>query len=264
MIFIKDKYKSFFGELDSMADFFSLEGKVYKEHHRRSTRKIKRENDFFFIKCHRGVGWGEILKNLIQLKIPILGARTEWKAIHKLQSLGIPAPVAVGYGIEGRNPAAQMSFIITEDIGHSLSLEKLTREWGKKAPDPKIKWKLIKNVAKIAREIHQNGIFHRDFYLCHFLLLQPDGITSVKEGNQQLILIDLHRVQICKSPDTRRTLKDLSGLLFSSLEIGLTKLDYYRFMKTYREATLKEILKNETDFWKKVRKRADKLATKHK
>ena len=41
----------------------------------------------YFAKIHHGVGWREILKNLLHLKLPVLGAENEWRALNLLPRL---------------------------------------------------------------------------------------------------------------------------------------------------------------------------------
>ncbi|MCP5972572.1 lipopolysaccharide core heptose(I) kinase RfaP, partial [Klebsiella pneumoniae] len=78
------------------------------------------------MKIHRGIGRGEILKNLVTAKLPVLGAGQEWVAIQRLQALGVPTMTAVAFGEKGSNPADQHSFIITQELTPIISLEDLT------------------------------------------------------------------------------------------------------------------------------------------
>ncbi len=61
-----------------------------------------------------------------------------------------------------------------------------------------------------------------------------------------------------KTPE-RWAVKDIAGLYYSSKEIGLTQRDLYRFMKLYRGKSLREILRTEMPFWRKVVSRGNKL-----
>ncbi|MGD6768682.1 lipopolysaccharide kinase InaA family protein, partial [Mammaliicoccus lentus] len=70
----------------------------------------------YFVKIHRGIGWGEILKNLVTARLPVLGAGQEWTAIQRLNDAGVSTMTAVAYGERGSNPAQQHSFIITEEL----------------------------------------------------------------------------------------------------------------------------------------------------
>ena len=69
----------------------------------------------------------------------------------------------------------------------------------------------------------------------------------------KLYLIDLHRLQIRRKTPERWAVKDISGLYYSSKDIGLTKRDLLRFIKLYRGKPLREILANESKFWQKVK-----------
>ncbi|GIT24116.1 MAG: hypothetical protein CM1200mP41_01600 [Gammaproteobacteria bacterium] len=92
-------------------------------------------------------------------------------------------------------------------------------------------------MAVIARKMHNSGANHRDFYLGHFLL-QPgyrDGELSVDASD--LFVIDLHRMQLRRHTPTRWQVKDIAGLHYSSLNLGLTRNDLLRFIRTYRGHT---------------------------
>jgi hypothetical protein len=115
-------------------------------------------------------------------------------------------------------------------------------------------------VAEIARTLHENGINHRDFYLCHFLLAMP---ITPPYHKLTLYIIDLHRAQIRAHTPKRWIIKDLAGLYFSSKDIGLTRRDLLRFMKEYRNKTVKEVLEKEAAFWQRVKQRGDKLYREH-
>ncbi|MDR1661094.1 MAG: lipopolysaccharide core heptose(I) kinase RfaP, partial [Azoarcus sp.] len=66
----------------------SLQGQVFRELAGRRTLRTEVEGRAYFVKIHRGVGWGEIFKNLICLRAPVLGARNEWHAAGRLAELG--------------------------------------------------------------------------------------------------------------------------------------------------------------------------------
>ena len=74
-----------------MADVFALRGRVYREPKggNRRTLRFERAGRGYFLKLHWGVGWREILKNLTSLRAPVLGAGNEWRAIHRLEQLGV-------------------------------------------------------------------------------------------------------------------------------------------------------------------------------
>jgi len=250
-----EQYRSYFPE-ESLEEFCVLDGEVFKRIQNRRTFRIERDGRGFFIKCHHGVGWREIFKNLLQLRPPILGAGSEWRAIHRLQELGVETMTPVAYGREGINPAAIDSLLITEELQDCVSLESYTEGWLDNPPSPVSKRVLIKRLAQIARTMHENGVNHRDFYLCHFMLQLPwDGT----EDNLHLHVIDLHRVQVRSRTPRRWVVKDIGSLWFSAMLLGLTKRDLFRFMRTYRGVSLRHTLQQDGQFWGEVETRAQAL-----
>ncbi len=220
----------------------ALKGESFRHQDGRLTQRIVLGAKSYFIKQHSGVGWKEIFKNLIQFRLPVLSASNEWRAINKLASLQIAVPTVVGFGMRGINPATVESFILMEEIAPAVSLETLCADWKQHPPSFADKQKLITAVATIARVMHEHGVNHRDFYLCHFLL----------HPSQRLYLIDLHRAMRHRLTPERWIIKDLAGLYFSSTQIGLTQRDLYRFMKIYHKSPLHTLLASEKTFWQKV------------
>lgn len=236
-----------------------LRGDVFRELEGRCTHRVLLDEPYF-IKQHNGVGWKEIFKNLLQLRMPILSAKNEWQALEQLKQLNVAAPEVVGYGCRGINPARLQSFVMTRELPSSVSLEDFCRNWAAEKPHFALKQLMILKVAEIARTLHEHGINHRDFYICHFLL---DWDLFQKHQVLKLYLIDLHRAQMRKKTPVRWQIKDLAGLYFSSKAIGLTQRDLLRFMQAYRAKPLRTILEKENDFWQKVKERGDKLYQKH-
>lgn len=232
----------------------ATQGKVHRELERRQTLEFELDGKIYFIKRHQGVTLREILKNLVSLRLPVVSARNEYTAIRALQQLGIKVPKVAAYGNRGLLPARLESFLVTEDAGRHVTLEDHCRHWAQQPPGFRHKQTLIHKVAGIARRMHGAGICHRDFYLCHFLLL---------DGTDTLVLIDLHRALCKRRLGTRWVIKDLAGLYFSAMEAGLTRRDLLRFISHYRQKPLREVLTNELSFWNYVKVRARRLYNKH-
>ncbi len=217
---------------------FSLEGRIYRQVKSRKTISTTISGKNYFVKMHRGIGWGEILKNILSFKSATLGAKQEYKAIREMEKAGILVPEVCAFATDGMNPAGINSFIVTKQIEYQYDLENFCQTWPDHPPSFLFKRRLICRVAEIARNMHAAGMNHRDFYLCHLLL---DGRS---ENDFDLYLIDLHRVQIRKKVPLRWKIKDLSGLYFSAMGIGLTRRDEYYFLMHYYQQPLKSILKN--------------------
>ncbi|MDP2246621.1 MAG: lipopolysaccharide core heptose(I) kinase RfaP [Nitrosomonadales bacterium] len=233
----------------------SLQGEVFRDVPGRKTIRVELQGKSYFVKQHFGVGWPEIFKNLLSAKWPILTAETEWSAIQKLDEVGIPTTPAVAYGVRGANPATLQSFLITEDLGDIISLETLCADWKINPPDRRFKRHLLIKVAELARKLHDGGMNHRDFYICHICL----DNAKLAQGEIYLYLIDLHRVGIRPVIASSDRMKDMAALYFSAMEAGLSKRDYLRVLRHYRQMPLRRIFKEELDFWCKVSVRAAKL-----
>lgn len=241
----------------------TLAGERFRHQEGRLTQRIMLGGKSYFIKQHRGVGWKEIVKNLLQLRLPVLSAKNEWASLNRLQALGIAVPPVVAFGKRGLNPARLKSFILMEELAPVVSLETLCKNWRSVPPPFAFKRMLVEEVARIARILHQNGINHRDFYICHFLLDTYHGLVDLTAKKLKLYLIDLHRAQMRRSIPERWVIKDLAGLYFSSKDCGLTQRDLYRFMRVYQDRPLREIIQSEKTFWQKVKKRGEQLYRDH-
>ena len=248
-LYLNDEFrKSWLGK-DPFVAVSAIEGKIYRHVAGRKTFQFDLDGKSFFAKVHSGVGWVEIFKNLIQFRMPVLGAGNEWRAINRLKELGLATMTTVAFSECGWNPANRSSFIVTEDLIETSSLEDVCKIWPVEKPKFKMKLELIIAVATIARKLHANGICHRDFYLCHFL-------RHDQEANLKLSLIDLHRALIKRNMAPRWVIKDVSGLYYSAMNIGLTQRDLFRFMKHYDQVSLRECLIKRNSFWLSVEKRA--------
>lgn len=256
--YLRKYFADSFNCKSTFSDLMNIQGEVYREAPGRRTVKFECGGKAYFIKTHTGVGWQEIFKNLSYLRAPVVGALNEWHGVHRLTDLEIDTMTVVGYGLRGKNPAKRRSFIITEALPTSTSLEDYTQDWksqtAKTQKQIKFKRKVIKKIAEITRTMHENGANHRDYYLCHFLLDMPDDDIE----KMRLYLIDLHRMQLRRQTPIRWKVKDVAGLYFSSMDIGLTQRDLYRFMVAYRGKSLKDTLQ-EDGFWKAVLKRGHSL-----
>ena len=218
-----------------------------------------------------------------------------------LQNLGLNTLNIAGYGTRERrfwkilnNPAKRQSLIVTDEIPEAISLEDLFKDklfWGRNANKIPIKicfkrW-LIEQLAQTARVLHNSGANHRDFYLSHFLLQRTKESHERTPENSSLFLIDLHRMQIHKPrwtawikailqgavklqrphpPESvtprRWRMRDVSGLHYSSMDLGLTKRDLIRFISTYENISNRQVLEALQDndgFWRDVQSRAQNL-----
>jgi len=241
--------------LPRLEDWLQLEGTEFRGTRDRRTLRFEHAAHGYFLKAHFGVGWKEIAKNLSQLKLPVLDAASEWRAIHLVKALGIPTMDAVACGF-GRGLARRRSFIITRELDGMISLEDhAARERSRDPGEPRRRRALLRAVANTARTLHANGINHRDLYLCHFLFRPGDVDTPA--GN--LHLIDLHRAQVRHRTPRRWRVKDIAGLYYSALDVGLTRGDRLRFVQAYAGAESLRHAMEDRNFWNRVERRAHAL-----
>lgn len=241
----------------------NLVGEIFRDKEGRRTLRFEMNGHSYFLKWHNGVGWTEIIKNLLQLRLPIVSAENEWQAIQHLHAHGIDSMTIAGYGQRGKNPASRQSFLITDELTNTMSLEHLGRQWQQRPPSLATKRLLIKKLAQIARTMHESGLNHRDFYLCHFLLDKSFAETNEITEDTRLYLIDLHRAQIHNVVPLRWRVKDIGSLYFSAMEVPLSQRDLFRFIKHYSNCSLKDALNgSQARLWGQVKHRADALLTK--
>lgn len=256
MVELKEPFATQWHGKNPFNEVAKLNGEVFRALETRRTLRFEMMGKGYFLKYHHGTTLKEVFKNLISLRLPVLGADREWLAIHRLKTVGVDTMEGVAFGQKGLNPLRRTSFIITEDLSPTISLEDYCADWGTSPPEAIVKRAIIRRVAEMVREMHRGGVNHRDCYICHFLLHLPFeyGKTPLK-----LSIIDLHRAQLRHKVPRRWRNKDLIGLYFSSLYIGLTVRDIYRFLKVYFSGSLREIIKRESALFSTALEKAQKI-----
>jgi heptose I phosphotransferase len=261
-LFLDEPFRTLWAGQDAFAAARALQGTVLRELEGRRTLRTEVAGRGYYVKLHRGVGWGEIFKNLVTARLPVLGAEHEWRAINRLNELGVDTMKAVAFGRRGSNPAKLESFIVTEELAPTVSLEDTCRDWPAQPPAPAFKRALIARVAEMAGKMHRGGVNHRDCYICHFLLHTDPAPTP---GALRLSLIDLHRAQVRPGAAPRRWRdKDLAALHFSTLEIGLTARDRLRFLRAYFGRPLRDILGAEADLLAHLEREGERLMERYR
>ncbi len=262
-LFLNHELQEYWRSRDPFAAAFSLEGETVRRVKNRRTMRVRINGRSYFIKLHTSTDWREIIKNLTMFKTPVLGAENEYQAIKTLNRLGIPTTPVCGFGKRGWKPFRQESFIITRDLGNLKTVEDIADNWTSAPPSFEFKLNLIKKIAQISRTIHQHGMNHRDFYICHFLAGGTDRCSEhIPEDNPELFLIDLHRAQIRSGTPHRWRVKDIAGIWFSAMGAGLSRNDLFRFVKIYTGTSLKNGLNKHRRFWRDVQRQAERLKRK--
>ncbi|MBN2233138.1 MAG: lipopolysaccharide core heptose(I) kinase RfaP [Deltaproteobacteria bacterium] len=264
MIVLPESWRRAWIDHDPFDYLLALDGEVYRDMDGRRTFRFELHGTGYFAKTYRGLGWWRIVRCLVTFRRPpVLSARGERLAIGRLQAAGVPTMTLAAWGERGRDPARRQSFIVTEELTPTVSLEDFCRPWQETPPDPALKRALTVRLADMVRRLHGNGLHHQDLYLCHFLL-DTAGNPAETAADPTVYLIDLHRVTQYRRLPARARLKDLAALYFSTLEIGLDRRDYLRFIRHYTGMNLRAALTRHRGLWRQVEKRAQRLRERYR
>ena len=133
MLYLREDFQKHWQGKNPQELLENMEGEVYRALEARRTFRFEIDGKGYFAKIHAGVGWKEILENLVRFRKPVLGARNEWQALNKLHELGILTMTPVAYGETGKNPAALRSFLVTEELENMITLEDYCENWKAKS-----------------------------------------------------------------------------------------------------------------------------------
>ena len=261
-LWLREDLRQWCGDRDPFQLVLGLEGEAVREVAERSTIRATLGDKVFYIKRHYGVGWLEILKNLITGKTPVLDAGNEFAAARRLHDAGLDTLPLAGFGVRGSNPAQRESFLISDELKPIVSLEQFCLRWPEAPPAVGIRRRLIKRIGVIARTVHGLGVNHQDFYICHFLLDTQVTLTADNVDAVPIYLVDLHRAGIHTTIPVRWLVKDLAGLYYSTFDIGLSKRDVLRFLRVYFDLPLREVFARHAALLERCEHRAQKLYAK--
>jgi heptose I phosphotransferase len=233
-------------------------GKVLKRLPSRTITKVELPNgneiNTFFLKRHIGVmGPLEMLRTLFS-GFSLSWGRKEWEVIDEFRKCGIPtlAPVAAG---EKVSLLRQESFLMTEELTGFQSLDRCLQEYFfPPLPAEKIieKRVLIKELAQIAKRMHDAGFNHRDFYCCHIF------IRRTENRKREWRVLDLQRVDKRRWFRRRWIIKDLAALNYSASPQIMTTRDRMRFLTHYLDG--KDNVRQNLPFIRQVIIKTEKIS----
>jgi heptose I phosphotransferase len=153
----------------------------------------------------------------------------EYENLVRLREIGVPSITPIAAGTRRRGFRCE-SFLLTADLGPTCKLEDfIPVEFDKpfESPQREKKLELVRAVARMTRAMHEGGVNHRDYYLCHIHVLA---------GGQpwpQLYVIDLNRADRRGRVGLRWRVKDLAALHYSAPGSVFSRTDRLRFLKSY-------------------------------
>jgi heptose I phosphotransferase len=154
----------------------------------------------------------------------------EWARAH-----GLPVPKVVAAG-EFLGPWGKLqSFLAIEELTDMLPLHEAIPLAARQLDPATFRiWKagLIRELARLARFLHDRNRFHKDLYLCHFFIHRAD-ITRVPTWANRVFMIDFHRLAEHTLTWRFWISKDIGQLLYSSDVAGIDARDRLRFWRAY-------------------------------
>lgn len=172
-----------------------------------------------YLKRHGPAPLREYFKAWIRFRLPLIGARNEWKALCDWRKIGLPTQTPVAYGKSGRR-----SFLLTVALEECDKLSYLfdRDRTGVATISPRRRHSLTRSMAGMVRRMHDLGWHHQDCYSGHFLIRKKD---------HEVFLIDLGRTRKMGLLRNMWIRKDLAQLAYSFR--GCTLSDQFRFLRTY-------------------------------
>jgi len=196
-----------------------------------------------FLKRYQNIPKLTQLKNWLNQRKKVSTMACDLEPAKNLKKLGINTPRAIAFGQQYSGLFEKRSFIITEKIPDSASLEeKIPQSFyrGRKT--------FIENLAQFIRRFHDTGCRHRDLYLCHIFCNSQGKFT----------LIDLNRVFKPVVFSQRYRIKDLAQLYYSAPGRIFTKTDRLRFFLAYLQKN--KLSKRDKIVIKKIKSKAQRMA----
>ena len=240
-------------DFDAMMKFDKGEIVKQKSKHRSTihfylTEKQRRVH--VYLKRYRFSLIAEFMKNCLFF-FRTYSALHEWRNILEFTASNLSTMTPIAVGMRRRIPLWNESFLLTQGIPHTKTLEQELEDYFYPPLDRiRIQQKrlLITKLAALTQRMHREGFKHQDFYLCHIL------INFTIPNDPLLYIADLHRVRRKKNNNKSWQIKDLAALNYSAPQKLFSRNDRLRFMKHYDP-----ILANDLSFLKKIIKKTEKI-----
>lgn len=233
---------------------YALTGDVYRQAAHRRTLRCEIAGRSYFAKLHAGFGWRDIVTGWASLNRPVIGARDEYRACSRLADAGVLAPRVAAFGECGSGPSTRRSLVVCDALEGFVSLEDVANDWAANPRPTAVKRRLLVAAADLAARMHEAGVFHRDFYLCHLLA----NAAKLADGDVELAVIDLHRAVVGAGGRDAR-IRDLAALFYSAQAVPLARADLARFVGAYTGQRPARAMRGQRRFWAAVGARADRL-----
>lgn len=186
-----------------------------------------------FLKKHHVRGWKGWLRAKLGWGPGMTPGRVEAVNVARLERERIAAMSLIAFGERLHENGLCESFVLTEELSGHVQLDHFLRArfpslaTGRTPADERDLRSLIAEVGDLARQFHEHGFNHRDFYCCHFF------IREAPPGRFHARLIDLQRVERRRFNRRRWLVKDLAQLAYSCPKERISRRDRVAFIKRY-------------------------------
>ncbi|GBC61631.1 lipopolysaccharide core heptose(I) kinase RfaP [Desulfonema ishimotonii] len=212
-------------------------GEVVKDIRERSVTRIDIEaggtTRRFYLKRHRTeqTGIRGLLSRWLLGRSPAQGCK-EFDTLCDFRKHGLPTVVPVAAGERRTGLFRTESFVLTEDFSPFVSLEEIIRERPEFLEGPAGEVRkaiLLRQIGRLARQMHQSGFNHRDFNATHVLLHYED-----RKGVPRTALFDLQRVDRRKYLRFRWIIKTIAEVNYTLPEGLFSPQDRLRLFLAYK------------------------------
>jgi len=162
-------------------------------------------------------------------------AAVEWDNARALAMAGIPAARAVACGQKMIGPWEVRSCLLLEEVpGESLErwIPAAFAPPAGQARRPPAR-ALADALARFVAAFHAAGFVHRDLYMCHIFITNPENLRADPAAAPSFCLIDLQRVFRPRLRPWRWRIKDLAALDYSAPADRIGRAERLRFLCRY-------------------------------
>ncbi|MBM4017243.1 MAG: hypothetical protein FJ288_02780 [Planctomycetes bacterium] len=229
-----------FDALFAAGERHRIDGHLRRSASRLELRGPGGEAAVIFLKRQWGGAARPAMKDLLDLRLPMLPAKREWLNAARLRQAGIAvaAPVAWGYSRSSAGPRALIAF--REVAGPSLASWLRQAAAAPESVSPALRRAVAEALGLAIRRLHDAGISFPDLYAKHVYL---EGLEA---GWPRVVLIDAARL---RRLTVRRRWEDLAALHATTAVPGVRPADRLRVFRAYFG-----------DTWRQAMRRIEQLA----
>ncbi len=208
------------------------QAQVVKHGARRTVYRIDVEQQTIFLKHYRCSELWDMGRHLLRAS----ASRREYRKAVELARRSVPTirPIALGEVL--RSGLVGDNFLITEGIPHAVSLHTYVAQWLPQLPPDeqrRLRWKLIRALARICAAAHEAGVFHDDFHGGN-VLVRVDTCSGSADDRSlpELFLVDLPGIRFSGPLNWSRSRQSLI-MLNSDWSEKVSLVERWRFWRAY-------------------------------